>query len=53
VGTDSDWDTLSAGDFHACATKRDGSLWCWGRASSGEIGDGMAWRSTLAPVLTP
>src|SRR5690606_25519269 len=25
-----DWASIAAGGFHACATKSDGTLWCWG-----------------------
>ena len=32
--------TVSAGSLHTCAIKQDGSLWCWGRNSDGQLGDG-------------
>lgn len=32
--------TIDAGGAHTCATKADGSVWCWGRASAGQLGDG-------------
>lgn len=31
---------VSAGDQHSCARRSDGTAWCWGDDSSGEIGDG-------------
>ncbi|MBI4211864.1 MAG: hypothetical protein HY540_04420 [Deltaproteobacteria bacterium] len=31
---------LAAGDYHTCAIKSDGSLWCWGGNGLGQIGDG-------------
>jgi alpha-tubulin suppressor-like RCC1 family protein len=31
---------LSAGDEHACGTKDDGSVWCWGYGQSGSVGSG-------------
>ena len=30
VGSDDDWGRLGLGEFHACAIRQDGSLWCWG-----------------------
>ena len=31
---------VSAGEVHTCARKTDGTLWCWGENSTGELGDG-------------
>jgi hypothetical protein len=31
---------VSAGGFHTCAIKQDGSLWCWGWNQYGQVGDG-------------
>ena len=39
IGTDSDWVSVAAGDFHSMATKADGTVWIWGRNDSGQIGD--------------
>lgn len=49
VGTDTDWHQVSAGsaDF-ACAIKTGGTLWCWGRNDSGQLG--MGDRKTHRPV---
>ena len=40
VGSDADWATVSAGDLHVCATKTNGSLWCWGDDDTMQLGDG-------------
>jgi alpha-tubulin suppressor-like RCC1 family protein len=40
VGTDTDWDQISAGLVHTIAVKANGSLWAWGDNSYGQIGDG-------------
>ncbi len=34
------WAAVSSGARHTCATRNDGSLWCWGRNDSGELGLG-------------
>lgn len=41
---------IATGFSHACAVKRDGSLWCWGSGSSGELGDGQQGAEHLSAV---
>jgi alpha-tubulin suppressor-like RCC1 family protein len=43
---------VTAGDWHSCALKDDGTAWCWGRNSSGQLGNGVigAARSTPQQV---
>ena len=44
---------VSAGEFHTCATTRDGALYCWGWNSHGQIGNRAAIEalvSTPQPV---
>ena len=31
---------VAAGDGYTCAMKTDGTVWCWGANSSGQLGDG-------------
>lgn len=39
---------VSAGDYHSCALKIDGSVVCWGANYSGQLGDGSG-----SPSVTP
>lgn len=39
---------VHAGQHHSCAIGTDGSLWCWGRASSGQLGS--ASENTEVPL---
>ena len=41
--------SISAGAGHTCAVTAEGALWCWGRGSLGQLGDGRAV-SSAAPV---
>ena len=40
IGTDDDWDTVSAGSYHTAAIKTGGTLWAWGLNTYGQLGDG-------------
>jgi alpha-tubulin suppressor-like RCC1 family protein len=31
---------MSTGEYHACAARTDGTVWCWGDAQNGRVGDG-------------
>ncbi len=45
---------IGAGAFHTCAVKFDGTVWCWGRGNSGQIGDGVsrdAWHGAFWAVV--
>jgi alpha-tubulin suppressor-like RCC1 family protein len=37
---------LSTSDYYACATKSDGTAWCWGDNSFGSLGNGMTVNSS-------
>jgi alpha-tubulin suppressor-like RCC1 family protein len=51
VGTDTDWQSVAAGlgasdRAHTCAIKKDGSLYCWGASTMGELGTGTTSASS-------
>lgn len=41
--------SVTTGGSHTCAVKSDGSLFCWGENSSGQVGDGTSFDRS-APV---
>ena len=43
---------VSAGELHTCAILDNGDLKCWGRDSSGQLGDGGTNTNTNAPSST-
>jgi alpha-tubulin suppressor-like RCC1 family protein len=43
---------VTAGGSHTCARKSDGTLWCWGSGSNGQLGDGTALNRTLPVQVT-
>ncbi len=45
--TGSDWASVSAGERHTCATKANGTLWCWGSDSLGQMGNGSASSTSI------
>lgn len=45
------WKQVSAGYFHTTAIKTDGTLWCWGSNTNGQLGDNTIV-SKSSPVQT-
>jgi alpha-tubulin suppressor-like RCC1 family protein len=39
---------VANGDFHSCALKSDGTVWCWGRNAQGQLGDTTTTQKLLA-----
>ncbi len=36
----STWTSVALGDGHTCGIKSDSTLWCWGKNTNGQVGDG-------------
>lgn len=39
-GVSGGWQEFALGQFHSCGIKKDGSLWCWGNNTYGQLGLG-------------
>jgi len=50
VGTDNDWELVSAGGANAVGIRDDGSLWSWGTNANGATGLGITAGNTLVPT---
>lgn len=51
VGTRTDWVDVGLGQYHTCALRADGTVWCTGRNQYGQLGVGdRVDRSELTPV---
>lgn len=50
TGDITDWQNLSVGSAHACALRKDGSAYCWGSNTRGQIGDNTTNNAT-APTM--
>jgi alpha-tubulin suppressor-like RCC1 family protein len=50
-GRRTDWRAVSAGSgAHACATRTNGRLFCWGYNSQGQLGSGTAQLNRYQPI---
>ena len=52
VGTATNWNLFAGGGggSHTCVTRTDGTLWCWGLNTSGQIGIGSVVSPQTSPV---
>lgn len=52
VGTDTNWKTAIAGDYHTVAMKTDGTLWSWGDSADGTLGTGETYSGIILATPT-
>jgi len=50
IGSYTDWESVSAGERHTIAIRRDGTLWAWGHNIWGITGQGTADGTTATPT---
>jgi alpha-tubulin suppressor-like RCC1 family protein len=48
-----DWETVGAGDFHTCAIRGGGQMWCWGGSVNGQLGIGPTLLGGIADPSGP
>ena len=53
VGGTTSWASISAGARHTCAIRTDATLWCWGRSTEGQLGNGVQGGSIHTPTQVP
>ena len=46
------WNSITVGGFHTCATRSDGTLWCWGYNDFGQLGIGNTISQDLPQQVT-
>ena len=51
VSAGTNWKQVAGGGQHTAAVKTDGTLWCWGRNTQGQLGDNTS-DSKSSPVQT-
>jgi len=53
IGTNSDWQAISAGGYHTVALRADGTLWAWGFNNRGQLGIGTFTTNYPLGLNTP
>lgn len=46
VGAENDWASVTTGDQHSAALKKDGTVWAWGHDEGGQMGNGLGFKET-------
>ena len=49
-GTGGSFKVVTGGSYSQCGLKSDGTVYCWGRNSQGQLGDGTSGTGRLTPV---
>lgn len=50
IGSATDWKQVSCGNGHALALKNDGTLWSWGLATNGRLGNNTTTPNVTSPA---
>jgi alpha-tubulin suppressor-like RCC1 family protein len=50
IGGITNWNTISAGNYHNLGLTDNGVLYAWGRGSGGRLGDGSSFTNRSSPV---
>jgi alpha-tubulin suppressor-like RCC1 family protein len=50
AGGFSDWVSIKPGWPHLCGVRANGSLYCWGKNTNGQFGNGTAPSTIVQPV---
>ena len=53
VGLLADVTVISAANYHTCVRKSNGTLWCWGDNSSGQVGNPDYYHQPLPVAVVP
>jgi alpha-tubulin suppressor-like RCC1 family protein len=50
IGGFTDWTQVSAGENHVAAIRANGTAWCWGSGTLGQLGQGTVASTRSSPV---
>jgi len=46
------WKQVACGGYHTAAIKTDGTLWTWGRGTSGQLGNAVTTNTSISTPVT-